>query len=127
MLQVWDVAQRSDVHLVNRFHVGVLAAAERWGATAAADWVCFLEADVYFVPENFRRVAALRALDPTLPLWVGGARLHDRHRTGILLEPQLGTCLSAAGLERAAAYAQVLECCKGFRASQTIFQGRYSK
>jgi len=65
-------------------------------------WSCPLETDVYFVPENFRRLVALRGLNTSSPLWLGGPRLHALQTDGAMLEPLLASCLSSEAVSRLA-------------------------
>lgn len=71
------------------------------------DWFCLMETDVYFVPENFRRLITLLGLVPERPEWVGHTVLQSLHMEGVMIEPA-GSCLSLAALRKAGAFFEEL-------------------
>eukprot|EP00971_Amphidinium_carterae_P074880 1479747-Amphidinium_carterae.1 len=76
---------------VQKFHAAVVYLANEMRHSLSEwqpQWYCFLETDVYFIPENFRRLVALRGWDKRpVPTWVGTPRLHALARDGYLLDP----------------------------------------
>lgn len=61
------------------------------------EWVCMLETDVYFIPENFRRLVALLQISPDDVHWLGHVSHMGLEAFGPRIEPA-GSCLSKAAL-----------------------------
>eukprot|EP00928_Gymnodinium_smaydae_P068292 TRINITY_DN5138_c0_g2_i1.p1 TRINITY_DN5138_c0_g2~~TRINITY_DN5138_c0_g2_i1.p1 ORF type:complete len:697 (-),score=75.82 TRINITY_DN5138_c0_g2_i1:768-2858(-) len=83
---------------VQKFHHAVLYTGEV--LSAQADWFCFIESDVYFIPDNFKNFLMRTQLHGSGTHWVGGLRMHSQLTDGILVEPMQGSCLSKGALER---------------------------
>ncbi|CAE8737041.1 unnamed protein product, partial [Polarella glacialis] len=97
---------------LQKFHLAVRFMREKiqWSrlTTNSKDWwFCGLESDVFFIPENVRRLIALRRLNSSQPHWLGGPRLHTLGSDGVLLEPLLGSCLATESLRRLALLVKV--------------------
>ncbi|CAD7971248.1 unnamed protein product, partial [Amoebophrya sp. A120] len=75
-------------------------------------WYCFIESDVAFFPENFKRFLLLKNLateqTKQSPLYVGQTWAHSVFQDGFLTEPSQGTCLNQIGLRQLVLFLQDL-------------------
>lgn len=68
---------------------------QRESGWSLPDYYCFIESDVFFVPENFKRYLRLKNFtDSSVPRMVGHVWTHALFREGLLTEPSQGTCYS---------------------------------
>ncbi|CAD7958635.1 unnamed protein product [Amoebophrya sp. A120] len=74
------------------------------------DWYCFLESDVYFIPENFKRYALLNNYDPwRQALFLGHVWLYGNILMGQVTEHNYGSCLSRRAYAKLAVKFQQLK------------------
>ncbi|CAD7962488.1 unnamed protein product [Amoebophrya sp. A25] len=74
------------------------------------DWYCFLESDVYFIPENFKRFALLRGYDPwRQALFLGHVWLYGNILMGQVTEHNYGSCLSRRAFVKLAVRLAILK------------------
>jgi len=66
------------------------------------DWVCRVETDSYFAPQNFRRFVAGRRLDPSEPIFLGSISYWQMHFEPRIVFNEQVQCLSWAAVGRLA-------------------------